>query len=309
MKIGRSVAFFIGMIFSGEASANEARTWSADMQIEDSKTARACAALGPGFHAVDRSRLCFNGFIIDFTVAPLIKAIDALADKLDVRPVLIINSIGGEVHAAMDVGRALDRKNVRLVVSEQCVSSCANYIFSAAPSVGVLPNSLVLLHGSLHRNRNDFAYVELIGKGVTRDELNKDMQPYYDAWDRYAEYARDDLKRENDFFIDVQLDEQYLHRYVSVYENSTLHQGIKCQRKKGIILAISPEYFSRYRPESIDYFWFPTFDETGEALKTYPDLKETYDFYFGDELHPRWVVETGLVSPDDCSDDLARQPR
>lgn len=73
MKIGRGVAFFIGMIFSGEASANEARTWSADMQIEDSKTARACAALGPGFHAVDRSRLCFNGFIIDFTVAPLIK--------------------------------------------------------------------------------------------------------------------------------------------------------------------------------------------------------------------------------------------
>lgn len=60
---------------------------------------------------------------------------------------LIVNSVGGEVSAALDMAEEIERRGLRVVVDGACASSCANYLFAAAVERIVLPGSVLLWHG------------------------------------------------------------------------------------------------------------------------------------------------------------------
>jgi hypothetical protein len=66
---------------------------------------------------------------------------------------VIVDSKGGDVESAIKIARLIRDKNVLLTVDGACISSCANYIFTAAKRKRVLIGSLLAYHGSILTNQ------------------------------------------------------------------------------------------------------------------------------------------------------------
>lgn len=62
---------------------------------------------------------------------------------------LIITSGGGNALKAMDIGDLIAPHQLKLIISERCSSSCANYLLPIAKEIYVEANSLIMLHGSV----------------------------------------------------------------------------------------------------------------------------------------------------------------
>lgn len=60
---------------------------------------------------------------------------------------MYIDSPGGDVVPAIELGRYLRHKKTRLVVAGRCFSACANYLLAGAVAKDVLPGSIVAIHG------------------------------------------------------------------------------------------------------------------------------------------------------------------
>ena len=61
---------------------------------------------------------------------------------------LVITSSGGEVNLAMDLGDWIYQYKLNVRVIDSCLSSCANYIFTAATVKVITPGAIVAWHGS-----------------------------------------------------------------------------------------------------------------------------------------------------------------
>ena len=66
---------------------------------------------------------------------------------------LVIDSGGGDTLAGMDIGEWVHEHGVTVVVDSVCFSSCANYIFTAAPNKTIREDAFVGWHGSEQQNR------------------------------------------------------------------------------------------------------------------------------------------------------------
>lgn len=102
-----------------------------------------CRTMIPKF-GVERFEdvICFYGDINADTAARFF----ALLKDEDIT-IIVMNSAGGDVRYAMDIGDYLIAKHVSLLVDEFCLSSCGNYMFVAAPYKFILPKSYVCWHG------------------------------------------------------------------------------------------------------------------------------------------------------------------
>lgn len=72
-------------------------------------------------------------------------------DVLDGAPdvtVLAVNSAGGSIEHAMRMGEAIHVRGLDVRVEQQCVSSCANYLFPAGRHKIIAGDALVIWHGS-----------------------------------------------------------------------------------------------------------------------------------------------------------------
>ncbi len=73
----------------------------------------------------------------------------SLFKQATVKPdTLVISSGGGDVLLGLDVGNWIYDNNLSVVIEKACLSSCANYIFTAANRKGLNKNSIIFWHGS-----------------------------------------------------------------------------------------------------------------------------------------------------------------
>ena len=87
-----------------------------------------------------------------------------LYEKAKVKPRLLkIRSGGGDVNLGMDVGEWVFRNQLDVEVTDHCVSSCANYIFTAGRRKILNPDSIVMWHGGAHQPNME-EQVKAIGK-------------------------------------------------------------------------------------------------------------------------------------------------
>jgi hypothetical protein len=63
--------------------------------------------------------------------------------------ILVLNSEGGSVEAALDIATVLQGRNLTMRVERECNSSCANYFLPLAKRIEIGPEAMVLLHGSI----------------------------------------------------------------------------------------------------------------------------------------------------------------
>ncbi|WP_146144694.1 hypothetical protein [Phreatobacter cathodiphilus] len=110
------------------------------------------------------SALCFTG---DIDAATAARAESLLADRS--LTAMVVTSDGGEVTASLRLARALRLRSLLLVVKSHCISSCANFLFPAARTKAVAPESLLIFHGGIAPG----AFGGLFGDGEERELLSQ----------------------------------------------------------------------------------------------------------------------------------------
>ena len=99
---------------------------------------------------VEGSTVRYIGVINGRSAYNFLESVRGAEDQLDT---LIINSPGGETRSARRIGRWIHEHGVTVVVEELCFSSCANYIFTAAPKKIIRDGAYVGWHGSEQQER------------------------------------------------------------------------------------------------------------------------------------------------------------
>jgi len=91
----------------------------------------------------------------------------ALYARLDEKPSrLVITSPGGDVMVGLELGEWVHAKGLEVRVPEYCLSSCANYVFTAGSRKIVASDAVVGFHG---------------GMSSATFKIEGDMKPVYDA--------------------------------------------------------------------------------------------------------------------------------
>lgn len=91
-------------------------------------------------------------------------------ERIDDRNIsrLIIRSSGGEVEAGIELGNRVYRQKIDVEVSEYCLSSCANYVFTAGNRKIIPKGAVVAWHGNYRHLQLSGEWQEDIPKRMRR---------------------------------------------------------------------------------------------------------------------------------------------
>ncbi len=116
---------------------------------------------------------------------------------------LRVNSSGGDVEAAIKLARWIYNNKVDIEVIEYCLSSCANYLFTAAFHKTILPGAIVAWHGNYHHLKQT---------GLWRDDIQSRMkrtgESRVQARTHVLQQVNNLVKLEQSFFKEIGIDEK-----------------------------------------------------------------------------------------------------
>lgn len=102
--------------------------------------------------------------------ASFVDAITQISSRYPTIRVLVIDSEGGEVEAAIRLAQLVREHGWDVAVKNKCLSACANYVFPAGKRKIVLPNSWVGIHEKTRRfNWGDGATHYVSGNEIVRE--------------------------------------------------------------------------------------------------------------------------------------------
>ena len=94
--------------------------------------------------SVERESFIYQGSISQASNDRLFK----LIESIDIFPTtLVITSKGGDTMAGIELGKWVFRNRLNVTVTEYCLSSCANYVFSAGLRKTLEPSAALAWHG------------------------------------------------------------------------------------------------------------------------------------------------------------------
>lgn len=95
-----------------------------------------------------QGELNFQGSITFTNYQTLVK----LYQDAKIKPTtLFINSLGGDGLAGILLGEFIHQHALKLVITDYCMSSCANFVFTASPDITLEQNTLIVFHGSFNQ--------------------------------------------------------------------------------------------------------------------------------------------------------------
>lgn len=111
-----------------------------------------CAHVGPGAGEAAEPPACRQEtpavFVLEGEINAALAACVAETFQASTREV-ILNSMGGDVAAALDIAERFEGRRLTMRVRGECNSSCANYFLPLAARIVIEPGALVILHGSV----------------------------------------------------------------------------------------------------------------------------------------------------------------
>lgn len=298
------VAFICTSFLLGDVSSADI-VYTESARSSDAELVKACTnADGP--ITVVPNGICFDGVISEATKIVLLRHIYEYPEYT-----VVVNSPGGEVPAALEIGLAFFELETRLIIYGNCNSSCANYLLPAAFRLVVWDNARVILHGSLPRQAPDYLKLKL-GHLLTRireegghdDDIRKSSAvgaALNEAMDEFPEYISTDVAQESAFFATIGPDETYLHRYWEAQRNIYRYAQEQCHPETGFILVVGPEYVNEFRITNVEYFWWPP---PQEMVKVAHPKGDRSVVVLDMNLMPSWVPGLGFTSQSDCLKNL-----
>ena len=109
---------------------------------------------------------------------------------------LAITSPGGEVNAGMDLGDMVFSHQLSVKIEDYCLSSCANYVFTAASQHHISNRAVIGFHGGVTGMENSFDNVVL-----TMPESQRAA-----AKATFANYIQSAIERQQRFFEKIGVD-------------------------------------------------------------------------------------------------------
>jgi hypothetical protein len=165
----------------------------------------AAIAVAAGSDGQEKS-VSYSGAITPFLVDNFIDKI-----KLDGATKLIVNSQGGDVAAAIKLGRWVRSRNLDVEVRGQCNSACANYIFFAGNRKIIAPRSIVLWHGSIEQKdirEMQRKYAELLLKSHDdRSSLTEEEASYLESKRKAFQLAMEMRELQARFYDELEINE------------------------------------------------------------------------------------------------------
>jgi len=127
---------------------------------------------------------------------------------------LVINSGGGEINAGMEIGSWVFDNQIDVVVDGVCMSSCANYIFTAGRYKTISKGSIVAWHGNALQESgiSEKDVRESINEAFNRfPESEKKKRNIEDlikkSTEQMREYRATSIQRQAAFFAKISVDE------------------------------------------------------------------------------------------------------
>jgi len=151
--------------------------------------APACAEAARVY--LDKGALQYVGHLDEAANARLFALYDSLAQK---PAVLAITSRGGDVTTGMALGEWVHAHGLDVRVMEYCLSSCANYVFTAGAQKTVSNVAVIGFHGGLGSTRFDLGGE----RKIRYDAMTREQQAAY--WAALDAELRPLRERETRFF-------------------------------------------------------------------------------------------------------------
>lgn len=207
---------------------------------------------------------CIKGIISSKTVDE-IKNIKKLSR-------VIVDSEGGDADSAMSVGRKIFNDGATVEVKSKCISACANYIVPAARYLELNEDSFIVIHGAV--SRGVIEYSALIQK------KSKEKVSIETAYLQFSKVRKGILKRENEYFDQIRIDDAFVTRYREQIRNVLLLKKAKCESYNEFFLILDQAYLSEF----------------GIKVKRWPDQSDKRLFDSARFLFPRANIVYGIDS-------------
>lgn len=267
--------------------------YSVEEKKVDLENSKICKEKGEGYFKIEDDIGCFTGPILDN------EAYEQLLSDLSEKKIekLHFSSPGGDVILSMNVAREIRASKVRIVIHTYCFSSCANYILPSAHILAVQKYAVIGMHGSLPRSVP--FYLKTVKPPVRVGPNNEvNMDGIINTINEYPKFYRDLVRKENDFFLDMVVSEQYLTRYFELQRNSKNYNSGECGDIAPIALIIGPQYFDEfYSGNLLEFDWNP---ETLAETDIFKFLANKYSIVMDNELLPSRTPSMGIIDKSIC---------
>lgn len=166
----------------------------------------ACAAWmagrasdGPAVHTIGDDGLCFFGGTNDTNSTAFVEAVSMIDPETPL--VVVVRSGGGEINAAMAMAEVLVPRHATVIAQNQCLSSCANYLFLAGDRRVVAQGALLGFHGGIFEQPE--AYWDAMRADLT---ARLDAASVEASMKASRDYATDSLTRQAALLESVDVD-------------------------------------------------------------------------------------------------------
>ena len=146
----------------------------------------------PAHITLHGSTIRYTGVINGESASTLFNRARRAPERIDT---LVINSLGGHTDAAKTIGDWVHENGIAVVVHDVCYSSCANYVFTAAPRKIIRDGAIVAWHGSEQQERY---LAEALGLSI-EEFADQEIEERIDQREAervraYSEEEREDLR-------------------------------------------------------------------------------------------------------------------
>lgn len=145
------------------------------------------SAFAGDWRAISKDTLSFKGNIESSELQKFKEVFNSGIKKI------IVDSGGGDAEVGLQIGQIIASGNVDVEVQGICVSSCANYIFTAG-NRKILNNGIVGFHGNMT------AMIQSISKENLLAQMKSSGLSEQDANKIYDHYVNDVLPKEKHFY-------------------------------------------------------------------------------------------------------------
>jgi len=200
--------------------------------------------------------------------------ISAAADKKIDR--LVIHSRGGDVHFGILFGHWVYDNQVEVEVSSLCMSSCANYVFTAAKRKIIRPSAVVIWHGSAEqknfREKNE-KYENILALSSSGQASQEQLEYLEKDKLRYSTSSRL-VSEQRQFFKKIDVNE-YITRlgHEPVMYNRVWVATVDVMNKMNIQNVSAPEgygsidYLQKHHPNQVQRWVSFGLNTKGEIVK------------------------------------------
>ncbi|WMW79712.1 hypothetical protein RF679_13760 [Undibacterium cyanobacteriorum] len=195
---------------------------------------------------------------------------------------ILIDTPGGEIASSIKIANLLKKHNLTLTVDGRCLSSCANFLFMAAPKKRVLKNSLIGIH--------EFSFPLETGRGtrwVTGNEAQKELGSVSNQGSLSENNAL--RKTIEQFYVENNVNQSLFrafNTYISNRKKSFLNEDIKSENSTKTCPSfdfwiLHKKQLEEIGATGIEEFWYPKNSDEMKLAAIDNGFKNSDSLYIG----------------------------